>query len=37
MFTIVKTERFDKWLDKLKDRHAKIRILDRINGMIGGI
>ncbi len=36
MFTIIKTEHFDKWLDKLKDRHAKVRILDRINGMIGG-
>lgn len=36
MFTIIKTERFGKWLDKLKDRHAKVRILDRINSMIGG-
>lgn len=36
MFTIIKTEIFDKWLDKLKDRHAKVRILDRINSMIGG-
>ncbi len=36
MFTIIKTERFDKWLDKLKDRHARLRILDRIDSMIDG-
>ena len=36
MFTIIKTERFDKWLNKLKDRQAKLRILDRIDSMIDG-
>ena len=36
MFTIVKTKNFDKWLDKLRDRHARLHILDRINNMIDG-
>ena len=36
MFTILKTKNFDKQLDKLKDRHARLRILDGINNMIDG-
>lgn len=36
MFTIVKTGYFDKWLNKLKDRQARLRIIDRIDCMSDG-
>ena len=37
MFTILKTKNFDKQLDKLKDRHARLRILDGIRRMELGL
>ncbi|MBO0853248.1 MAG: type II toxin-antitoxin system RelE/ParE family toxin [Nocardia sp.] len=36
MVEVVSTGEFDKWLRKLKDRHGKLRILERIDRLANG-
>ncbi|MAT06558.1 MAG: hypothetical protein CL424_16080 [Acidimicrobiaceae bacterium] len=36
MIEVVRTDDFDKWLTKLKDRAGRLRILKRIDRLAGG-
>lgn len=36
MFEVVRTDEFDQWLTKLKDRASRLRILKRIDRLANG-